>query len=210
MNIKLLRTAIFLMFIGSCNTHAATTTFNTSFDTYDNPLLEIISSDTGEVIDSGLISGGFTSYDTALGNGSFQFDATLDFFGAISLHDVLLTTNSDGSIRMQGLIDFDGLNSPDNNFIGDFIVRYDYDDMSDVTIFTYSPIAFAGSPFDGVLMTDGPFVGDLFDFQLTSSFLAYVDNPYPTYSPVPIPSAVWLFGSGLIGLIGLVRRKAHI
>ena len=26
-------------------------------------------------------------------------------------------------------------------------------------------------------------------------------------NPVPIPAAVWLFGSGLIGLIGLARRK---
>ena len=28
-------------------------------------------------------------------------------------------------------------------------------------------------------------------------------------SPVPIPSAVWLFGSGLIGLFGVARRKTH-
>ena len=28
-----------------------------------------------------------------------------------------------------------------------------------------------------------------------------------TYEYVPIPSAVWLFGSGLIGLIGVSRRK---
>ena len=28
-----------------------------------------------------------------------------------------------------------------------------------------------------------------------------------TTSPVPIPAAAWLFGSGLIGLIGLARRK---
>lgn len=28
-------------------------------------------------------------------------------------------------------------------------------------------------------------------------------------SPVPLPSAVWLFGSGLIGLVGLARRKAN-
>lgn len=27
------------------------------------------------------------------------------------------------------------------------------------------------------------------------------------FSPVPIPAAVWLFGSGLIGLIGVARRK---
>lgn len=27
-------------------------------------------------------------------------------------------------------------------------------------------------------------------------------------SPVPVPAAAWLFGSGLIGLVGLARRKA--
>jgi len=25
--------------------------------------------------------------------------------------------------------------------------------------------------------------------------------------PVPIPAAVWLFGAGLIGLVGVARRK---
>jgi hypothetical protein len=29
-----------------------------------------------------------------------------------------------------------------------------------------------------------------------------------TVSAVPIPAAVWLFGSGLLGLIGIARRKA--
>ena len=29
-------------------------------------------------------------------------------------------------------------------------------------------------------------------------------------NPVPIPAAVWLFGSGLFGLVGVARRKAHI
>ena len=28
-----------------------------------------------------------------------------------------------------------------------------------------------------------------------------------TISPVPIPAAIWLFGSGLLGLIGVARRK---
>jgi len=26
-------------------------------------------------------------------------------------------------------------------------------------------------------------------------------------NPVPVPAAVWLFGSGLIGLVGVARRK---
>jgi len=30
-----------------------------------------------------------------------------------------------------------------------------------------------------------------------------------TTSPVPVPAAVWLFGSGLLGLIGFVRRKTN-
>ncbi|MDX2505336.1 MAG: hypothetical protein QNL62_12790 [Gammaproteobacteria bacterium] len=30
---------------------------------------------------------------------------------------------------------------------------------------------------------------------------------YASFSPVPVPAAVWLFGSGLLGLIGIARRK---
>jgi hypothetical protein len=30
---------------------------------------------------------------------------------------------------------------------------------------------------------------------------------YADFSPVPVPAAVWLFGSGLLGLIGVARRK---
>ena len=32
---------------------------------------------------------------------------------------------------------------------------------------------------------------------------AYLDG----FAAVPVPSAVWLFGSGLLGLIGMARRK---
>lgn len=40
---------------------------------------------------------------------------------------------------------------------------------------------------------------------------AYLDSAYLNvdFAPVPVPAAVWLFGSGLIGLIGLARRKAQ-
>ena len=37
---------------------------------------------------------------------------------------------------------------------------------------------------------------------------SYVPTAMFGISPVPIPSAVWLFGSGLLGLIGIARRKA--
>ena len=34
-----------------------------------------------------------------------------------------------------------------------------------------------------------------------------MDNLNVTVAPVPVPAAVWLFGSGLMGLIGVARRK---
>jgi len=35
----------------------------------------------------------------------------------------------------------------------------------------------------------------------------YFDNASMTVAAVPVPAAVWLFGSGLLGLIGVARRK---
>lgn len=51
--------------------------------------------------------------------------------------------------------------------------------------------------------------------EITSDyFVDGLGNPVTSYgdaaaSVVPVPTAVWLFGSGLIGLIGLARRKAN-
>ena len=202
---QILRFGVFILFVGVGS--ASASTYISGFDSYNNPILEMSYASTDEVVYSGSISdGGSIVYDTVLGTGAFQFDAVLSDLGAVSLHDVSLTTNADGGIRMQGLFDFTDLGFLNNNVIGDLIVQYDYDDTVDVTTFTYSPIAYGGSPYEGMLLLDGVISGHLLDFELTSTLLAYVENPYPTYSPVPVPPAVWLFGSGLLGLIGFARR----
>jgi len=46
----------------------------------------------------------------------------------------------------------------------------------------------------GAGMIDGPFGGFSANFDMTTS-------------EVPVPAAVWLFGSGLIGLAGIARRR---
>jgi hypothetical protein len=55
---------------------------------------------------------------------------------------------------------------------------------------------------DGVMgipmPTGGPFAG--FNANFSASLT-------PTPKPVPVPAAVWLFGSGLLGLVGIARRK---
>ena len=51
-----------------------------------------------------------------------------------------------------------------------------------------------GSAGQGVAMQVGPFPTQTPTFQ-------------GTVSAVPVPAAVWLFGSGLLGLVGVARRK---
>lgn len=48
----------------------------------------------------------------------------------------------------------------------------------------------------GFGMVDGPFQGFSANFDLT-----------PSPAPIPLPAAVWLFGSGLLGLVGIARRR---
>jgi hypothetical protein len=36
-----------------------------------------------------------------------------------------------------------------------------------------------------------------------------LQSTYGVVSPVPIPAAVWLFSTGLLGLVGIARRKHH-
>jgi hypothetical protein len=49
-------------------------------------------------------------------------------------------------------------------------------------------------------MDNGPFTGFSANFDITSVHVTSV-------STVPVPAAVWLFGSGLLGLVGVARRK---
>jgi len=47
-------------------------------------------------------------------------------------------------------------------------------------------------------------------FDLLCAGSGCVSQIYPTFAPsaVPVPAAIWLFGSGLLGLIGVARRKS--
>ena len=62
---------------------------------------------------------------------------------------------------------------------------------------TYTSTDINGDGVLGIGMIDGAFPG----FRANFDFVA------PEVSQVPVPAAVWLFGSGLLGLVGVARRK---
>jgi len=64
----------------------------------------------------------------------------------------------------------------------------------DVSGNTYTSTDVDGDGILGLGMVDGPFPGFNANFNMTTS-------------EVPVPAAVWLFGSGLVGLAGIARRR---
>ncbi len=64
----------------------------------------------------------------------------------------------------------------------------------------YSKYSFSGM---------GMFAGLTISEDNDSSGLRYMDFSYNSVATVPVPAAVWLFGSGLMGLMGM-RKKAKL
>lgn len=80
-------------------------------------------------------------------------------------------------------------------------------DTAGITMGTLFPLSDDPDRTDGVTpiagspMTTAPFIGQNMAFDFTSITATNT-------TVVPVPTAAWLFGSGLIGLIGMARRKA--
>jgi hypothetical protein len=77
-----------------------------------------------------------------------------------------------------------------------------------------------GGTIGGNPMADGPFTGYNANFNIGNiSITGYDPNamlpPNCDFDPsgnlcggeVPVPAAAWLFGSGLLGLVGIARRR---
>jgi len=61
----------------------------------------------------------------------------------------------------------------------------------------------SGDTIGGSPMSAGPFPGWNANFDITTAHVtSFIPDPV-----IPVPAAVWLFGSGLLGLVGVARRR---
>ena len=79
---------------------------------------------------------------------------------------------------------------------------FSFDDLSWQTneLFTSMPPAISGSDLTAFFILETDVTGNVTFFALGE-----VDNI--AFSAVPIPAAIWLFGTGLLGLFGVAKRK---
>jgi hypothetical protein len=146
---------------------------------------------------------------TGTGSGSFQPSVTFTS-GFWTTHSIVLTATAPGTVHADMMIDWID-NGPGNNIgvDGPFPVTAEFgmaptspcSGMGCYTVGnTFTLTTLDGPNADGIPgnpMTTGPFQG----------YNAAFNGTLTVTSVVPVPAAVWLLGSGLLGLAGAVFRR---
>jgi hypothetical protein len=168
---------------------------------------------------------------------SFESFDTGDPAPIVAADFTLSTSNSSGAINaaFDGVYATDGVNyfgwsypsdtsmtfsfnSPQSVFsmditdlasIGDTSIEVFFEDASDPlteVIYTGSFDDHGNLDFIALISTEFPF--DSLKFNFTVGEWIGIDRvQYGAISPIPVPAAFWLFGTALIGFIGISRRR---
>ena len=178
-----------------------------------------------------VISGGATEPLPITGN---DFNGDLSGEGISNMTTgAQLSVDTDGFVTFYYLAAESGYTNSFNsgsNTITEHNESFKWDGWSSFTIsvaaneildFSFtSATAHALTPVDNASSTSLEGLGIMTDGDMSELVLAYNDNALGTgdadyddmlvraeFSAVPVPAAVWLFGSGLLGLIGIARRR---
>jgi len=152
------------------------------------------------------------------------YDTSMSINGSFTVDSKLISVNGDISDQVTSYGFSDGVNAysdTDPESLSQFIVNTDNDgnitnwiiDIFDVS--SLSPTVQPGDIISRIISKPDLDQADVTqcDFIVVTCVFSQIDgatifNNQGSWSVVPVPAAVWLFGSGLIGLIGFARRKA--
>lgn len=132
--------------------------------------------------------------DSILDFQSFDFGTGLDLFGlGINLEDVVPGGNIVTVAELSFDLDADLMIFQDNDFV--------------LGTFTFDTLSVGTSPLD---VSFASLSGE-YDFFGVPKELGAVSQPgsitVTAPAVIPVPAAIWLFGSGIIGLIGFSKRR---
>ena len=144
---------------------------------------------TGMLMQNDTTLTGSMDLDMNTGFATASIVSTMPFFGSMwTAHDI--TMQMTGPDTAAGDMMFDWGATTNIHVTVDFGVTMNGDGTIDfITLDGPSADGIAGNPMD-----NGPFPG------FNAAFIG-------TATTVPVPAAVWLFGSGLVGLAGVARRR---
>jgi len=122
--------------------------------------VEFVSHADGGTRDSGPVSSGGTARDSTAQSGQIDFLATMGLVGDMQLN-AALTASPDGSLNLDGQINFSFAPAVDYHVLGDIVVDYNYDTGAGLVQLAYRPLDLPGMVYPGLLMEGGPFADSL-------------------------------------------------
>jgi hypothetical protein len=148
------------------------------------------------------IFGDFSSAGLLAGGGLFNFDPALVSVGGI----VLNLASADPAFSCPGGGNCSSGAGFESIHWGSFSQVLGAGHTAPALMATVTLTALAGGTA-GFSMVDDPAAGGWFDLGFGDATPSF-GGASTSISAIPVPAAVWLFGSGLLGLVGVARRKA--
>lgn len=116
-----------------------------------------------------------------------------------------IRSNHDSNINIWGGTGITGVTAVEQSIVKLYGLDFSIPTIGSISLstpFIISDDSFNGQLLTGTLSNGTPISADIFNGIVGSKIILM--------QAVPIPAAIWLFGSGLLGLIGITRRKKAV